>query len=100
MKKLMLATVAGAALLAGATAASAQVYYDDGYTYGPRGPFVERGVGLQVGPVGIGVYADQPAYDYGYGYRYQRQPRDNSVYESNSFRVHEWYPQSPPGGGY
>src|SRR5258708_5811771 len=43
MKKLMLATVVGAALLAGATAASAQIYYDDGYSY-DRGPFVERGV--------------------------------------------------------
>ena len=31
MKRLMLATVAGAALLAGATAANAQYYYDDGY---------------------------------------------------------------------
>jgi len=99
MKKLMLATVAGAALLAGASAASAQVYYDDGYTYG-RNPFVERGVGLQVGPVGIGVYPDRPAYAYDYGDRYQRQPRDNSVYESNSFRAREYYPQSPPGGGY
>ena len=99
MKRLMLATVAGAALLAGATAANAQYYYDDGYYYGHRGPFVERGVGLQIGPVGIGVYDNSPTY-YDYGYRYSRQPRDNSVYESNSFRAGNWYPQSPPGGGY
>ena len=102
MKRLMLATVAGAALLAGATAANAQYYYDDGY-YGHRGPFVERGVGLQIGPVGIGVYDNSPGYyDYGYryGYRYSRQPRDNSVYESNSFRASNWWPQSPPSGGY
>ena len=107
MKRLMLATVAGAALLAGATAANAQYYYDDGY-YGSRGPFVERGVGLQfvergvglqIGPVGVGVYDNSPAY-YDYGYRYSRQPRDNSVYEFNSFRAHNWYPQSPPGGGF
>ena len=37
MKRLMLATVAGAALLAGATAANAQYYYDDGY-YGHARP--------------------------------------------------------------
>ena len=99
MKRLMLATVAGAALLAGATAANAQYYYDDGY-YGHRGPFVERGVGLQIGPVGIGVYDNSPTWNDGYSYRYSRQPRDNSVYESNSFRASHWYPQSPPGGGY
>src|ERR1044072_7083731 len=99
MKRLLLATVAGAAFLAGATAANAQYYYDDGY-YAPRGPFVERGVGLQVGPVGIGVDCHNPTWDAGYAYRYSRQPRDNSVYESNSFRAHNWYPQSPPGGGY
>jgi hypothetical protein len=98
MKRLMLATVAGAALLAGATGANAQYYYDDGY-YGHRGPFVERGVGLQIGPVGVGVYDNSPGY-YEPGYRYSRQPRDNSVYESNSWRAQQWYPQSPPGGGY
>jgi hypothetical protein len=98
MKRLMLATVAGAALLAGATAANAQ-YYNDGY-YGSRGPFVERGVGLQVGPLGIGVYDNSPTWNDGYSYRHSRQPRDNSVYESNSFRANQWYPQSPPGGGY
>ena len=99
MKRLMLATVAGAALLAGATAANAQYYYDDGY-YAPRGPFVERGVGLQIGPVGVGVYDNSPRYYDGYSYRYSRQPRDNSVDESNSFRASHWYPQSPPSGGY
>ena len=47
-----------------------------------RGPFVERGVGLQIGPVGVGVYDNSPRY-YDYGYRYSRQPRNNSVEESN-----------------
>ena len=49
-------------------------------------PMVERGVGLQIGPVGVGVYDNSPGY-YDYGYRYSRQPRDNSVYEFNSFRA-------------
>ena len=40
MKRIMLATVAGAALFAGVSAASAQGFYDDGYD-APRGPFVE-----------------------------------------------------------
>jgi len=100
MKRLMLATVAGAALLAGATAANAQYYYDDGY-YGPRGPFVERSVGLQVGPVGIGVYAPEHRW-YGapaYG-RYWRGDHPHSTYNMRSFRAQEWTPQSPPGGGY
>ena len=80
MRRLLLATMAGAALL-GATAASAQTFYSDGYAYSDgygydgyaysRRPFVERGVGLQVGPVGIGVYADQPAYSDRY-YRTER----------------------------
>lgn len=101
MKRLMLATLAGAALLAGATAANAQYYYDDGY-YGSRGPMVERGVGLQVGPVGIGVYDNGPGYYEGsYGYTYgQRRARDNSTYNSEAFRSQERMPQSPPGGGY
>src|SRR5690349_5005726 len=64
MKRFLLCAAAGAALLAGATAASAQTYYDGGYYYGAPGPFVESGVGLQVGPVGIGVYGEPsyPAY--------------------------------------
>jgi hypothetical protein len=99
MKRLMLATVAGAALLAGATAANAQYYYDDGY-YGHRGPFVERGVGLQIGPVGIGAYDNSPRYYGDYGYRYSRQPRTNSTDESTVYRSQSWYPQSPPSGGY
>lgn len=101
MKRVMLSAVLGATLLAGATAANAQVYYDDGY-YGPRGPFVERGVGLQIGPVGIGGYAE-PAYPYGYGYSYDRGLRGDhphSTYNMRAFRAQEYYPQSPPGGGY
>jgi len=101
MKRLMLATVAGATLLAGATAANAQYYYDDGYYYGHRGPFVERSVGLQVGPVGIGVYAPEDRW-YGapvYG-RTWRGDHPHSTYNMRAFRAQEWTPQSPPGGGY
>jgi hypothetical protein len=98
MKRIMLATIAGAALLAGASAASAQTYYDGGYYN--NGPFVERGVGLQLGPVGVGIYDNGPVYDGYTTYRRAPQSRDNSVYESNSFRAQEFYPQSPPGGGY
>jgi len=103
MKRLMIATAAATALLAGATAANAQVYYDGGY-YAP-GPYVERGVGLQIGPVGVGVYAPGPTY-YGYGYsdpvyRYGwRGDHPNSSYNMRVFRAQEWTPQSPPGGGY
>jgi hypothetical protein len=104
----MLATVAGAALLAGATAANAQYYYDDGSYYGHRGPFVERGVGLQIGPVGIGVYDNTPSYGYdntpsygyGYGHPYRDRTRTNSTDESTAYRSQSWFPQSPPGGGY
>jgi hypothetical protein len=105
MKKIMIAAVAGAALFAGASAASAQSYYNDGpdsYVY--RGPMVESGVGLQVGPVGIGVYGGGPAYDGGWyrgNYGYSRpMTRDNSTYNSEAFRSQEVWPQSPPGGGY
>jgi hypothetical protein len=101
MKGLMLSAVAGAALLAGATAANAQVYYDGGYYYGPPGPFVERGVGLQVGPVGI--YAGEPAYGYGYDWwrsRRWRGDHPHATYNTRAFRSQEWVPQSPPAGGY
>ena len=100
MKRLLLSAVAGAALLAGATAANAQVYYGDGY-YGSPGPFVERGVGLQVGPVGV-YGPGYPAYGY-----YEGNPppplrgdHPHATYNMRSFRAQEWYPQSPPGGGY
>ena len=98
MKRFMLAAVAGAALFAGATAANAQYVYDDGY-YGYNGPFVERGVGLQVGPVGVGVYAP----DYGWyrgAPRHLRGDHPHSTYNMRAFRSQEWSPQSPPGGGY
>ena len=100
MKRLMLSAVVGAALLAGATAANAQTYYDGGYY---PGPFVERGVGLQVGPVGIGVYG--PAYrGYGYSEGYPPPPlrgdHPHATYNMRSYRAQEWMPQSPPGGGY
>ncbi len=104
MKRLMLATAAGAALLAGATVANAQTFYNDGYdgyTYGPRGPFVERGVGLQIGPVGVGVYDNSRYYDGGWNRTYgESRPaaRDNSTYNSRAFRSQEIWPQSPPCG--
>lgn len=102
MKRLMLATIAGATLLAGATAANAQYYYDDGYYHGPRGPFVERGVGLHIGPVGVGVYDNSNRYyDGGWNRTYgESRPaaRDNSTYNSRAFRSQEIWPQSPPGG--
>lgn len=102
MKRFLLCAAAGAALLAGATAASAQTYYDGGYYYGAPGPFVESGVGLQVGPVGIGVYGEPsyPAYTYGYSSRALRGDHPHSTYNMRSFRSQEWLPQSPPGGGY
>ncbi len=102
MKRLMLSALAGVALLSFASAANAQVYYDDGY-YGAPGPFVERGVGLQVGPVGIGGYGPAyPAYRYDGGYpplRYRGDSR-HATYNMRSYRAQEWMPQSPPGGGY
>jgi hypothetical protein len=99
MKRLMLVTVAGAALLAGAGAAGAQTFYDDGYVY-PRGPYVERNVGLQVGPVGIGVYSEPSYPAYGYYDRGLRGDHPQSTYNMRAFRSQELYPQSPPGGGY
>jgi len=102
MKRIILATVAGAALFAGVSAVSAQTYYDDGY-YGSPGPFVERGVGLQVGPVGIGVYGPgYPAYRYDNGYPSAslRGDHPHATYNMRSYRAQEWMPQSPPGGGY
>ena len=103
MRRLMLATLAGAALLTGATAASAQTFsdgyaYTDGYVYndGYRGPFVERGVGLQVGPVGVGVYADRPAYSDRY-YRTERDDMYNSLYNSRAFQ--RGWSQTPPSVG-
>jgi hypothetical protein len=102
MKRLMLSAVAGVALFAGATAANAQTYYDGGYYYG-QGPFVERGVGLQIGPVGIGVYGPSyPAYGYSYGSPPLplRGDHPHATYNMRSYRAQEWMPQSPPGGGY
>jgi hypothetical protein len=94
MKRILFATLAATALLAGAGAASAQSYYNDGW--GHDGPFVERGVGLQVGPLGAGIYDNGPAY-YG-GYSYQRGPVDNTTENMRAFRSQEVWPQSPPGG--
>jgi hypothetical protein len=95
MKRIMIGAIAGAALLTGVSAASAQYYYDDGYYN--RGPFVERGVGLQVGPVG--VYADGPAYyDSTPAWRSRafRGDHTHSTYNMRVFRSQEALPQSPP----
>lgn len=103
MKRLMLATVAGAALLTGVSAASAQTfqsYGPDYYAY--RGPMVERGVGLQIGPVGI--YAGEPAYGYYeaapsyYGSAPTDRKPGHSTYNSRAFQSQEIWPQSPPTG--
>ena len=54
-------------------------------------------LGLQLGPVGVGVYADQPAYRERI-YRGERRPIDNDTYNSRAFQSQEAWPQSPPGG--
>ena len=100
MKQVMIGAVAAATLLAGVSAASAQYYSDGGYYYG--GPMVERSVGLQVGPVGVGVYDGGPTY-------YERNPawrsrafrgdHTDSTYNTRTFRWQERMPQSPPGAG-
>jgi hypothetical protein len=101
MKRLMLATIAGAALLTGVGAASAQTFYSEGPYYYGDGPFVERGVGLQVGPVGVGVYGPT-YYDGGWyhGWRSRafRGDHTHSTYNMRAFRSQELWPQSPPGG--
>jgi len=99
MRRLMIATTAAAALALTATAASAQYYADDSYN---GGPYVERSVGLRVGPVGVDVYS-APSYEPAPSYSYRENWRgdtSNSTYNSRAFRSQEWYPQSPPGGGY
>lgn len=113
MKRFMLATVAGAALLAGASAASAQTFYGD---YGYNG-WSEPGIGVQVGPVGgfvsAPVAAVGPEYGYGaYGYTaphevYSRAtpwnsstPTRGGTYKMRAFKSQELLPQSPPEGGY
>ena len=97
MRRLMLATVAGAALLTGVSAASAQTYGYDGPTYySDEAPMIDRGVGLQVGPLGFGIYDNGPAYYEGRAYRHT--PRTPDAYNMNAFRSQEVWPQSPPTG--
>jgi hypothetical protein len=102
MKRIILAAVAGAALFAGANAASAQTFQNDGPDYDSyrRGPMVERGVGLQVGPLGIGAYDNGPAYyDGSHSARGTSRPaRTPDAYNMRAFRSQEVWPQSPPGG--
>lgn len=120
MKQLMLATLAGAALLAGAGAASAQNLNGFGYSgYGYHGEpddYGATGVGVQVGPVAGFVSAPVagvgPSYGYGAAYDYGRgsgshfvTPWNSSAprggtYKMEAFKQQELMPQSPPGGGY
>ncbi len=87
MRRLMLATFAGAALLAGAGAASAQTFYDDGYPNGYGTP----GYGAPYGySTGSGSYYATPWNS--------RAPR-GGAYKSEAFKSQEVMPQSPPGGG-
>lgn len=112
MKQLMLATLAGAALLAGAGAASAQNLNGFGYSgYGYHGEphnYGAPGVGFVSAPVaGVG-----PSYGYGAAYDYGRgsgshfvTPWNSSAprggtYKMEAFKQQELMPQSPPGGGY
>jgi hypothetical protein len=104
MKRIIIAAVAGAALFAGASAASAQTFQNDGPSYGyNRGPMVERGVGLQIGPVGVGGYDNGAAYNDGYSYQgtargTERRARTPDAYNMRAFRSQEVWPQSPPTG--
>jgi hypothetical protein len=91
MRKLMIATAAATALLAGASVASAQTFQNDGPDYRYRSP----GVGVQIGPFGAGVYA-QPEYGYVRPYGYQSP--DGTTENSRAFQSQEVWPQSPPGG--
>jgi hypothetical protein len=99
MKKLLIASAAGVALLGSVAAANAQYYSDDGY-YG--GPYRERSVGLQIGPVGIGVYSEPSYYEPAPSWRSRafRGDHTHSTYNTQAFRSQEWLPQSPPSGGY
>jgi hypothetical protein len=100
MRRLMIATAAATALLAGASVANAQTFQNDGpdyYAY--RGPLIERGVGLQVGPFGAGVYAAEPEWGYARPYSHWRGDESRSTYNSRAFRSQEVWPQSPPSGG-
>jgi hypothetical protein len=101
MRKLMIATAAATALLAGASVANAQTFYSDGYVgsdYYYGRPMIDRGVGLQIGPFGAGVYADTPEWGYARTYGL-RGDHPQSTYNSRAFRSQEVWPQSPPGGG-
>jgi hypothetical protein len=107
MTRLMLATAAAAALVAGASAASAQTYrggsgydryaYDRGWSEpGWNGGFVTAPV------AGVG-----PGYGYSTGdWNYTRPTPYNSsaprggTYKMNAFKSQELLPQSPPEGGY
>ena len=90
MRKLMIATAAATALLAGAGVASAQTYYDGGSYYS------RPGVGVQIGPFGAGIYA-QPDYGYARPYHHYQRP-DGTTENSRAFQSQELWPQSPPTG--
>ena len=90
MRRFILATAAGAALLAGAGAASAQNFQGDGpdyYAYrgAPAAPtWNNSDVGLSTGQT----------------YWQQDQARTGSPANTEAFHAQELMPQSPPGGGY
>ena len=112
MRRLMLATLAGAALVVSAGAASAQGF---GY-YGEPDYYGAPGVGVKVGPVegfvSAPVAAVGPAYGYGATYGYARGAGSHYVtpwnsaaprggaYKMEAFKQQEMLPQSPPAGGY
>ena len=79
MRKLMIATAAATALLAGAGVASAQTYYEGGYA--------RPGVGVQIGPFGAGIYA-QPDYGYARPYHHFYQQPDGTTENSRAFQSH------------
>jgi hypothetical protein len=114
MKRLMLATVAGAAMLAGAGAASAQNFNGDGapnYSRDYDRGWAAPGVGVQVAPTDGWVGAPVAGVGPGFGYsspdwNYQSPTPYNSAaprggtYKSRAFKSQERLPQSPPEGGY
>jgi hypothetical protein len=89
MRRLIIATAAVTALFAGAGAANAQRYYNDGYRYGhdyyQQRPLTNREVALPFGRAPDGY---SPLYS----------TPDGTTENSRAFQSQELLPQSPPGG--